>query len=100
MTVVLRYGYLTFPLPILASHNGQGSDLDQIMNRNCLILALYIGATFSGGLESCRRTDHLPVPTSLSPDKPESVPRERAEERLAAFESRSEGTYTTINPSG
>lgn len=100
MAAVHRYGYSTLSLPILASYDRQGSDLDRIMNRNCVILALYIGHTFCVGPGSWKRTDDLPVPTSLSPDEPESVPRVRAEEHLAAFESRSEGAYTTINPPG
>lgn len=68
------------------------------MNRNCVILALYIEPTFCVVPGSWKRTDHLPVPTSLSPDKKrESVLRGRAEEHLTAFESRSEGAYATIN---
>lgn len=93
MAAVHRYGYSTLSLPILASYDRQGSDLDRVMNRNCVILALYIEPTFCVGPGSWEMTDHLPVSTSLS-----IVPRERAEEHLAAFESRSEGAHTTINP--
>lgn len=100
MAAVYRYGYSTPSLPILASYDRQGSDLDRIMNRNCAILALYIGPTFYVGPGSWKRIDHLPVSTSLPPDEPENVPRGKAEEHLAAFESRSEGAYTTVNPPG
>lgn len=98
MISVPRYGYSTLCLPILASYDGEGSNLHEMMDRNRVILALYIGAMFCVDLGSWKRIDHLPVPTSLSPDKPNSVPWGRAEENLAAFESRSEGAYTTINP--
>lgn len=101
MAAVYRYGFSTLSLPILASDDRQGSDLDRIMNRNCVILTRYIGLTCCVGLGSWKRTDHLPVPTSLSPDKKrENFPRGRAEEHLAAFESRSEDAYTTSNPPG
>lgn len=101
MAAVHRYGYSTLSLPIPASYHRHASDLDRIMNRNCIILALYIGPTFCDGPWSWERNNHLPVPTSLSPDKKrESVPRGRAEGHLAAFGSRSEGAYTTINPPG
>lgn len=101
MAAVYRYGFSTLSLPILASYDRQGSDLDRIMNRNCVILALYIGHTFCVGPGSWKRTGHLPVPTALSPDKNrENFPRGRAEEHLAAFESRSEDAYTTIKSPG
>lgn len=100
MAAVHRHDYSTLSLPIPASYHRHGSDLDRIVNRNCVILALYIGPTFCDGPGSWERTNHLPVPDSLSPDKQGSVPQGRAEEHLAPFESRSEDAYTTINSPG
>lgn len=100
MAAVYRHGYSTLSLPILASYDRQGSDLDRIMNRNCVVLALYIESTFFVGHGSWKRTDHLAVETSLSPEKPESVPRGIAQEHLAAFESRAEGACAMVNPLG
>lgn len=92
MAAVYQHSYSTLSLPILASYDRKGSDLDRIMNRNRVILDLYI--------QSWKWADHLHVPTSLSPDEPESVPRGRAGEHLAAFESRSEEACSTIKPPG
>lgn len=84
MTTVFRHNYSTLQPPFLVSDHEQPLVADQIMGRNCVILALYIGATSSVDL------GEMPYRTTV----------ERAEEHLAAFESHTEDNSMTVNSPG
>lgn len=84
MTTVFRYGDSSLQPPFLVSNHGQPLIPDQIMGRNCIILALYLGTT--------SHVDPGTMPHRITP--------ERAEEHLAAFESHTEDNSITINTPG
>lgn len=81
MTTVFRHNYSTLQPPFLVSDHEQPLVPDQIMGRNCVILALYIGATSRVDL------GEIPYRNTLG----------RAEEHLAAFESHTEDSSITTN---
>lgn len=84
MTTVLRYGYSTMHPPFVASVDEKSLFPDQMIDRNCVILALYIGTI-----------SHVALGKMLY-----RITLRRAEEHLAAFESHTEGNSTTINSPG
>ncbi|UKZ79048.1 hypothetical protein TrVFT333_006799, partial [Trichoderma virens FT-333] len=95
-----RYGFSTFRLPILTSDAGQGWASDQIITRNNVLLALYIGLTSPVDLESRKSTDDLlPKSSPLSHELPDSRPTERVRDHMAAIQPSYEGDYSMIDSS-
>lgn len=82
MITVFRYGDSTLQPPFLVSTHERPLVPDQILGRNCVILALYLGNT--------SHVDPGMMPTRVTP--------ERDEEHLTAFESYTEDNSITINP--
>lgn len=84
MTTVFRYSYSTLQPLFLALGFEQPLVPDQIMHRNCMILALYIGATSRVDL------GEVPYRNTLG----------RAQKHIAAFVSRTKSNSITINSPG
>ncbi|OPB39560.1 hypothetical protein A0O28_0052660 [Trichoderma guizhouense] len=87
---LFRYGFSTLRMPILTSDAGQGWTLDQIITRNNVILAMYVGFMSPVDFESCKSTDHL---------VPDSPPTKRAQEHMATVQASYEGDYPMIDSS-
>ncbi|KAL6902628.1 ankyrin repeat-containing domain protein [Trichoderma evansii] len=93
-----RYGFSTLRLPILISNAGQGWASDQIIRRNYIILATYIGFTSLVDFGSEKSTDLvLPKLSPLSLILPDSPSAEGVQEHIAAVQSPYYGDYAMNN---
>ncbi|PNP47437.1 hypothetical protein TGAMA5MH_01256 [Trichoderma gamsii] len=83
-----RHGFSTLGIPNLNSNDRQGWALDQIITRNYVVLAMYIGFTSPTGFGSWKSTDVL---------LPEGRPTERTQDYTAVTQSSHESHYTIID---
>ncbi|KAF3075639.1 hypothetical protein CFAM422_001966 [Trichoderma lentiforme] len=89
-----RHGFSTPSLLLLAWDGA----FNQVITRNNVILALYVGYLSPVDFENWKRTDHLPPkPYPLSPVLPDSPPTERVREQMVAVRASYEGDYPMID---
>lgn len=100
MRTVTRHGFSSLCLPILASNAEQGMALEHVLTRNCAILAMYIGFTYTVDSGRWVSADHaLPVPTPLSPRLSDHSPMKRLQEHMAAAQSICEDDWGRVENS-